>query len=365
MSSREGQRVKMLSRFGNSFHELWNKKLNQQWRRYRFVEEGLTIDVPETEEDMFLARSNVKLWHRIDANKRRDVSEENATHYSDVLARSEELLFLGLAEMLKESGDGICDTCLHRDSYGAETSHCFGGFQLCDRCKVDWRRYLESFPVLAAKAFPEVLEMYNKGIVSTKWGLNALKEYGGFGGIVGNTFGPSFKRGQKNCRPMRRTTESKEDMMGVHRDGGRDGRGNRQQKQTANKNVVRTLSSLKRMLGGAWKRSIVCDVSPIPAENIQRNTSQERYKGSVRFNRHLEQCKLIFELATGGFYLFALSIHAHQFFRGTDRKPEGAYLDGLGIRRNIVRVQSIRKRERWSWRLAAVTYPPNKQRLEL
>ncbi|KAJ6559528.1 hypothetical protein B0H19DRAFT_1288899 [Mycena capillaripes] len=147
-----------LRMFGGAIHMLM--------RRYRFIEENLTIGVPETEGVVSLARANFKLWYRIDANKIKDVSEESIQCYKDVLARSDELLFPGLADVLEMSGDGDCDTCLYRASYGAEASHRFGGVQLCDSCRVKWRGYLESFPDRAAKAFPVLVDMYRKGIAS-------------------------------------------------------------------------------------------------------------------------------------------------------------------------------------------------------
>ncbi|KAJ7282453.1 hypothetical protein C8J57DRAFT_1554400 [Mycena rebaudengoi] len=137
-------------------------------RRYRFVDEGLTIGKPETEEVVVEARANVKLWSRIDANNMKAISVESIQRYRDVLARSDELLFAGLAEILETAGDGHCDTCRYRPSYGAETTHRFGGVVLCDECRAQWRNFLESFPERAAQAFPELVDMYSRAIPSTK-----------------------------------------------------------------------------------------------------------------------------------------------------------------------------------------------------
>ncbi|KAJ7892004.1 hypothetical protein B0H13DRAFT_2234806 [Mycena leptocephala] len=146
--------------FGGAIHMLMH--------RYRFVEENLTIGMPETEDIISLTRTNFKLWYRIDANKMREISEESIKRYKDALARSEELLFPGLAEILKTNGDGHCNTCLYRASYGAETTHCFGGVQLCEGCRAKWRDFLESLPNRAAKAFPELVDVYNMGITTSK-----------------------------------------------------------------------------------------------------------------------------------------------------------------------------------------------------
>ncbi|KAF7337041.1 Aba 3 protein [Mycena venus] len=147
--------------YGSSVHMLM--------RRYRFVEENLTIGTPETEEIVSQTRANVKLWYHIDASRMKDVSEESIQRYKDVLNRSEELLFPGLATILETADDRRCETCLYPNSYGTETPiHCFGGVQLCDKCKEEWRDFLESFPDRAAKAFPELVGIYNKGITSKR-----------------------------------------------------------------------------------------------------------------------------------------------------------------------------------------------------
>ncbi|KAJ7496431.1 hypothetical protein FB451DRAFT_1018031 [Mycena latifolia] len=150
-----------------NFLRIFGGAIHMLMRRYRFVDEDLTIGVPETEEVVSLTRANFKLWYRIDADKTSEVREESFQRYKDVLAASEEVLFPGLAQTLETAGDGNCDTCIHRAAYGAEDTHCFGGVQLCDDCRASWRHFLESFPDRAAKAFPELGEMYTKGIPST------------------------------------------------------------------------------------------------------------------------------------------------------------------------------------------------------
>ncbi|KAJ7676542.1 hypothetical protein DFH06DRAFT_1317175 [Mycena polygramma] len=150
-----------------NFIRLFGGAIHMLMRRYRFVDDKLTIGVPETEEIISLARANFKLWYRIEANQMQDVSLESVQRYKDVLTRREELLYPGLAKILETCGDGHCDKCLYPVSYGAAAMHCFGGVQLCDDCKAGWRDYLESFPDRAAAAFPELLEVYCKGIKST------------------------------------------------------------------------------------------------------------------------------------------------------------------------------------------------------
>ena len=67
-------------------------------------------------------------------------------------------------------------------------------------------------------------------------------------------------------------------------------------------------------------------------QNVLRNEPHGRYEGLVRVNGLLEQCALLSQLRD-------LSIYTCYFFEGIHEK--GAYFKDFGIRRNIVRVQSI------------------------
>ncbi|KFY03327.1 hypothetical protein O988_01558 [Pseudogymnoascus sp. VKM F-3808] len=127
--------------------------IHMMMRRYRFVEENLTIGRPETKEVISQARTNAKLWNRLDGNKG---GVKDTLRYKSLLARSDELMFPGLAEMLEADGDGSCNDCRYRASYGAETPHEFGGVKLCSGCKATWQTYMESLPERARKVFPEL-----------------------------------------------------------------------------------------------------------------------------------------------------------------------------------------------------------------
>jgi hypothetical protein len=122
-------------------------------RRYRFVEDGLMIGRPETNTVVKQARQHFKLWNRVDANRS---SIQDVQRYNDLIARSDELMFEGLCEILEQSDEKTCLDCQRRQSYGAETSHAFGGVQLCKMCQEKWGAYVESFPDRFAKVFPEV-----------------------------------------------------------------------------------------------------------------------------------------------------------------------------------------------------------------
>ncbi|OBT81682.1 hypothetical protein VE02_09485 [Pseudogymnoascus sp. 03VT05] len=128
--------------------------IHMMMRRYRFVEENLTIGKPETNEVISQARTNAKLWNRMDDNKR---GVNDTQRYKDLLAQSDKLMFPGLAGFFESGGDGSCKDCRYRDSYGAETPHEFGGVKLCGGCKETWQVYLESLPERARKVFPEIV----------------------------------------------------------------------------------------------------------------------------------------------------------------------------------------------------------------
>jgi hypothetical protein len=130
--------------------------IHMMMRRYRFVEEGLTIGKPEDNEVVQEARRNVKLWNRVDA-KDESPSGQERQRYKELLLRSDELMFEGLAGFLEADGDGRCEHCSYRTSYGAETSMRFGGPELCEDCSSRWRRYLETLSERAKVAFPDIV----------------------------------------------------------------------------------------------------------------------------------------------------------------------------------------------------------------
>jgi hypothetical protein len=133
--------VNFLRYFGGPIHMMM--------RRYRFVEENLTIGRPETEHVVTQTRQNFKLWNRIDAITK-PPGEDRYTH---TIAHSDKLMFPGLARMLECSADGHCNHCHYRLAYGAENAGKFGGVQLCDSCRLKWQTYLQTFPTRAQQVF--------------------------------------------------------------------------------------------------------------------------------------------------------------------------------------------------------------------
>jgi hypothetical protein len=139
-----------------NFIRLIGGPIHMTMRRYRFVEDGLTIGNPETEHVVTQTRENFKLWNRVETERGRGRRGElmERDRYEHVLARKDTLLFEGLAELLES--DDKCTACARREYYGAEVSGQFGGVELCERCGGEWREYLGSITQRTADAFPEI-----------------------------------------------------------------------------------------------------------------------------------------------------------------------------------------------------------------
>ncbi|OJI80076.1 hypothetical protein ASPTUDRAFT_33014 [Aspergillus tubingensis CBS 134.48] len=128
--------------------------IHMMMRRYRFVEEDLTVGKSETEEVINQTRLNKKLWNRIDGRK--TGIAEDIEHYNRSMARSDEFMFRGLADYLDRADNQHCPECIYREVYGAQRDHCFGGVQLCDQCRLEWGHFLETLPERAKRAFPDL-----------------------------------------------------------------------------------------------------------------------------------------------------------------------------------------------------------------
>ncbi|RYP03581.1 hypothetical protein DL764_005042 [Monosporascus ibericus] len=146
-----------------NFVRFFGGPIHLMMRRYRFVEEDLTVGRPETDAVVTETRRNVKLWNRVDAdihdvNKKFPSTEVSGVQrYHALLKRSEELMFPELPEFLELGGKPHCNRCVYRTSYGAEQSHCFGGVTLCLGCQAMWRGYVEALPERAKEVFPDIV----------------------------------------------------------------------------------------------------------------------------------------------------------------------------------------------------------------
>ena len=138
-----------------NFLRLFGGPICMMMRRYRFVEDGLVIGKAETQEVVKEARRNVKLWNRLDLGGE---SAREEKRYGDAMAQKGRVMFDGLAEMLEGDGERCC-RCKYRESYGAEGLKRFGGVELCEECRGQWGRYVESLPERAVEVFPEIREV--------------------------------------------------------------------------------------------------------------------------------------------------------------------------------------------------------------
>lgn len=141
-------------------------------RRYRFVEDNLSLGLGFTSDVAAQARQHLKLWNRLDApptaatDQNQDQSHHDGAgkqeapahcdrYQSLVRDRAEELLFPGLADILERAGTPHCDRC-RRASYGAEGVHGFGSVQLCPGCRAVWRGYVELLPERAKEVYQDL-----------------------------------------------------------------------------------------------------------------------------------------------------------------------------------------------------------------
>ncbi|KAH9845182.1 aba 3 protein [Teratosphaeria destructans] len=135
-----------------NFVRFFGGPIHMMMRRYRYVEEGLTIGRSETHAVIEGARKNDKLWNRVDAggNAVRDLQR-----FQSVLAQNDLLMFDGLAGFLQQD-HGTCTDCKIKERNGAVGAYQFGGVQLCNSCGDEWEAYVKSLPERASAVFPEL-----------------------------------------------------------------------------------------------------------------------------------------------------------------------------------------------------------------
>lgn len=139
-----------------NFVRFFGGPIHMMMRRYRFVEEGLTLGKIETDTVINQTRRNFKLWNRVDATEIQKRKEEDTQRYRAILSQSEQIMYPGMAGFLENEDRKVCDTCRSRESYGAKTRHRFGGVEICRSCEDEWSQYLVSLPGRAIKVFPEL-----------------------------------------------------------------------------------------------------------------------------------------------------------------------------------------------------------------
>ncbi|USP77882.1 uncharacterized protein yc1106_05156 [Curvularia clavata] len=127
-------------------------------RRYRFVEDGMTIGHPDNSSIMKKARQCSNLWGHRDTRCTEASRVEDVERYKDVISRSAELMFEGLSEILESSDVIKCQQCQDNQSH-EDPSYGFGGVRLCAKCQDEWTAYVSTFPDRFANVFPEVKNM--------------------------------------------------------------------------------------------------------------------------------------------------------------------------------------------------------------
>ncbi|KAF5713176.1 aba 3 [Fusarium globosum] len=132
--------------------------IHMMMRRYRYVEEELTIGRPETESVVAQTRQNVKLWSRNDAADNLTLEDRGQKKYEELIARGDELMFTGLARILERASQERCEVCEYGTAYGARIIGEFSGVRLCKSCLSEWTRYLQDVPSRAVRVFPVLMQ---------------------------------------------------------------------------------------------------------------------------------------------------------------------------------------------------------------
>lgn len=142
-----------------NFLRFFGGPIHMMMRRYRFVEEGLTLGKPDTKIVIAQTRKNIKLWNRLDEQEGTEEQRlQSLKQYRVVLEREKLLLFNGLGAMLEKADQTLCSECEYREIYGAPQDHTFGGVFLCAGCQQKWAEYIESVLERMAETFPETAE---------------------------------------------------------------------------------------------------------------------------------------------------------------------------------------------------------------
>ncbi|KAF2844548.1 hypothetical protein T440DRAFT_376588, partial [Plenodomus tracheiphilus IPT5] len=129
MFSRQGQVVLNFIRF-------FSGPIHMMMRRYRFVEEDLTIGRPADHDLERRAKQREKLWYR---PKERELF--NPAQFEGFRLPRAELMFEGLAEMLRPGAGRDCPQCRPSSDPELGEGSRFGGTILCQQCQNQWRDY--------------------------------------------------------------------------------------------------------------------------------------------------------------------------------------------------------------------------------
>ncbi|EXL39376.1 hypothetical protein FOCG_18015 [Fusarium oxysporum f. sp. radicis-lycopersici 26381] len=126
--------------------------IHMMTRRYRFVEDGLMIGRPETDQVVELTRANFKLWNKVEGDAAKPAKDGRNM---DIITQSDKLMIPGFCGLLESSAEKSCSYCDSAVSSSPGIRR-FGGVRLCDECKTEWRLFMRAARVRFAAAFPEI-----------------------------------------------------------------------------------------------------------------------------------------------------------------------------------------------------------------
>ena len=139
--------INMLRFFGGPIH--------MTMRRYRFVEEGLTIGKPEDDAVREDAKMHVKLWHRLDFDEARQQQHEERLRR--IFSMQHQILFPGFVGILEQARRN--DISLSRSGVQARVDgeHPFRGRITKSSVAEQWKLYVLNLEERVKCAFPEVV----------------------------------------------------------------------------------------------------------------------------------------------------------------------------------------------------------------
>ncbi|PVI05763.1 BcABA3 [Periconia macrospinosa] len=135
--------------------------LHMVMRRYRFVEENLSIGTPENQAVLNDTKEDVKLWKHLVV---RQASAQDMERYESIVQRKE-LMYEGLPQLLEEGNKLPCKDCVFKPSYGVQNSYEFGGVKLCTHCQGKAAEHLHTLRTRAIAAFPLLQELFKQKAV--------------------------------------------------------------------------------------------------------------------------------------------------------------------------------------------------------
>ncbi|KAJ6481676.1 hypothetical protein C8R45DRAFT_1100107 [Mycena sanguinolenta] len=132
-----------------NFLRIFGGALHMTMRRYRFVEQSLTVGMPENARVVEETRQNVKSWNRIDG-KEATARAWDDTSYLRALAAEDEVMFEGFGDLLRQGSAHACEDYSENPVlYG----RCISS-PASASARREWDAYVRAFPARAVDVFP-------------------------------------------------------------------------------------------------------------------------------------------------------------------------------------------------------------------